>query len=105
MLLLLAQAFAVVTGVYLIQRWFLRGQSLKNVPGPPRTSWLKGYFFQLFDAYGWKFHDDIIDKYGSVVKLPMSLRKDNLYIFDPLALHHILIKDQYIYEETSAFLI
>ncbi|KAL5482360.1 hypothetical protein ACEPAI_8954 [Sanghuangporus weigelae] len=105
MSLLLAQAFAVVTGVYLIQRWFLRGQSLKNVPGPPRTSWLKGYFFQLFDASEWKFHDDMLHKYGGVVRLPMMLGKDDLYISDPLALHHILVKDQYIYEETSSFLV
>lgn len=27
-----------------------------------------------------------------------------LYVYDPKALHHILVKDQYIYEETPIFL-
>ena len=27
-----------------------------------------------------------------------------LYTYDPLALHHILIKDQYTYEESTFFL-
>lgn len=31
------------------------------------------------------------------------MQHDHLYVFDPLALHHILIKDQDIYEETVYF--
>ena len=27
-----------------------------------------------------------------------------LYVFDPLALHHIIVKEQHIYEESSAFI-
>ena len=27
-----------------------------------------------------------------------------LYIFDPLALHHIFVKNQYIYEESDVFI-
>ena len=33
------------------------------------------------------------------------LGKDMLYVSDPLALHHIVVKDQYVYEETGAFLL
>ena len=34
----------------------------------------------------------------------MSLQYEDLYVTDPLALHYIIVKDQYIYEETSAFI-
>ena len=27
-----------------------------------------------------------------------------LYVFDPVAMHNIVVKDQYIYEETSMFI-
>ncbi|KAL5492757.1 hypothetical protein ACEPAI_4204 [Sanghuangporus weigelae] len=50
--------------------------------------------------------EDVFAKRSAgVVKLPMLFGKDDLYVSDPLALHHILVKDQYIYEETSSFLV
>ena len=83
-----------------------------------------GCFHQVFDKNGWKFHYDIVHKYGGVVRLPMLLgvrkvqfnavmqcglvtscsQQEELYVFDPLALHHVLVKDQYTYEETSMFI-
>ena len=27
-----------------------------------------------------------------------------LFVFDPLALHHVVLKDQHIYEETEALI-
>ncbi|EDR05441.1 uncharacterized protein LACBIDRAFT_329726 [Laccaria bicolor S238N-H82] len=33
-----------------------------------------------------------------------SPKQKQLYVFDPKALHHILVKDQYVYEETSVFI-
>lgn len=82
----------------------MRKSTLANIPGPPRESWWKGCFFQVFDKQGWKFHRGIVEKYGSVVKLPMLFGDEQLFITDPLALHHIVVKDQYIYEETSMFI-
>lgn len=35
----------------------------------------------------------------------MSYTKDeHVYISDPRALHHVVVKDQYVFEETSMFL-
>ena len=31
-------------------------------------------------------------------------QSEMLYVFDPLALHHIVVKEQYTYEETSTFI-
>ena len=99
MSLLLVEALAVAASVYLVQRLFTNSSSLKNVPGPPRTSWWKGSppesaqysivvqrfitsgcFFQIFDPNGWGFHRTLATKYGGgVVKLPMLFgvsRKD-----------------------------
>ena len=32
-----------------------------------------------------------------------GLQDEQLYVSDPLALHHIVVKDQYAYEETDMF--
>ena len=34
----------------------------------------------------------------------MSEQSEMLYVYDPLALHHIFVKEQYTYEETSTFI-
>lgn len=36
--------------------------------------------------------------------LSFILKTSVLYVFDPKALHHIVVKDQYIFEETPIFL-
>lgn len=33
------------------------------------------------------------------------LQEQQLTVADPLALHHILVKEQYVYEETEPFLL
>ncbi|KAK7676942.1 hypothetical protein QCA50_020060 [Cerrena zonata] len=57
-----------------------------------------GNLDQLFDRHGWKFQDDLGERYGPVVKLQSLLGRKALFVFDPLALQNIIIKDQYIYE-------
>lgn len=38
--------------------------------------------------------------------LIFSFNKDEqLFVLDPLALHHIVVKDQYVYEETDSFIV
>ncbi|KAL5521682.1 hypothetical protein ACEPAF_2430 [Sanghuangporus sanghuang] len=83
---------------------WVESTTFANIPGPPRASWLKGYFSQVFNRNGWKFHHGLVEKYGSVVRVPMAFGYEDLYVTDPLALHYIIVKDQYIYEETSAFI-
>ncbi|KAF9565205.1 cytochrome P450 [Agrocybe pediades] len=77
--------------------------TLDNVPGPKPKSWWKGSFDDVFNARAWDFHWDIAKKYGSVIKIPTFMGDNWLYIFDPKALHHILVKEQYVFEETSSF--
>ncbi|KZT04037.1 cytochrome P450 [Laetiporus sulphureus 93-53] len=88
---------------YLAKSVFLRSP-LDNVPGPVSQSFLKGNFGQLLDRTGWDFQWEIGEKYGSVVKLNGLLGSKHLFVFDPLALSSVIVKDQYVYEETPDFL-
>jgi cytochrome P450 len=54
---------------------------------------------QVFDQYGWSFHQLLDDRYGSIVKFHMLFGGRSLIVSDPKALHHIVVKDQSIWEE------
>ncbi|KAI5118019.1 hypothetical protein M0805_003456 [Coniferiporia weirii] len=102
-------SYALIVSVCSYVLWrvirpFVVKSPLANIPGPPKASWWKGSFSEVFNRDGWKFHRDIVEKYGGAVKLHMLFGDEQLYVTDPLALHHIVVKDQYIYEETSAFI-
>ncbi|KAH9949937.1 cytochrome P450 [Amylocystis lapponica] len=86
---------------------FLRGTGnpvLKNIPGPPSQSFLTGNLLQFMDRNGWDFHRHISQDYGPVVKMNGFLNRPILYVYDPKALRSIVLKDQYVYEETHAFI-
>lgn len=107
MLYLILQAiflYGLSFAFWRVVRQYIVKTSLDNIPGPPSPSFFQGNFRQLFTIYGWDFHKDIAAKYGGVVKVKALFGENQLYVFDPKALHHIVIKDQYIYEETSAFI-
>ncbi|KAH7928038.1 cytochrome P450 [Leucogyrophana mollusca] len=88
----------------IIWRRFLAKHPLDNVPGPQRESWWKGNIGQIFNPYGWEFHQMLSDKYGPISMYHGLFGTRELYVYDPKAMHHILVKDQYIYEETPDFL-
>ncbi|KAI0073887.1 cytochrome P450 [Panus rudis PR-1116 ss-1] len=80
-------------------RNLLSKSPLTSIPGPQSHSWVKGNLDQLFDRFGWDFQDELAEKYGSVVKVENKFGQKALYVFDPRALHHILIKDyQAVYD-------
>ncbi|KAH9485689.1 Cytochrome P450 monooxygenase 91 [Psilocybe cubensis] len=78
--------------------------ALERIRGPPGESWITGSLSQLQHHKAWNFHQHIVDTYGSVVRTKGAFGADNLYLFDPKAMHHILVKDQHIYEETDSFI-
>jgi hypothetical protein len=78
----------------------------------------KGNFRQAFNPQGWEFHRYLENTFGGVIKLHGFLgvcfgavgstltltsrpQDKQLYVADPQALQHILMKDQYFYEEPS----
>ncbi|KAF5360934.1 hypothetical protein D9756_005077 [Leucocoprinus leucothites] len=96
--------YALSVLLWKLVREYVTKSPLDCVPGPPASSFIAGNIKEVFDEYGWKYHYDILEKYGSVMKVKGLLGERLLYLFDPKALHHILVKDQYIYEEAPAFI-
>ncbi|KAF9524825.1 cytochrome P450 [Crepidotus variabilis] len=74
-----------------------------NIDGPPSRSLFGGIFSEFFTGDGLRTHENLLKKYGSVVKVQGLFGKTMLYVSDPKAIYNIIIKDQYIYEETADF--
>ncbi|KAI0789221.1 cytochrome P450 [Abortiporus biennis] len=83
-------------------RFFVR-TSLDNIPGPKSKSILTGNLGQMFDRHGWDFHHELGQRYGPIVKLSGILGQQVLYVFDPKAMHNIVVKDQYTYQPAEWF--
>ncbi|KIJ63847.1 hypothetical protein HYDPIDRAFT_29197 [Hydnomerulius pinastri MD-312] len=96
---------AVVLSVsYLFWRVYLTRNPLDNIPGPPRQSWWLGNLRQVFHPYGWDFHQMLADRYGPIAKFYGIFGRRQLIVSDPKAMHHIIVKDQNIYEENDIFI-
>ncbi|KAI0072598.1 cytochrome P450 [Panus rudis PR-1116 ss-1] len=96
-------AFLVVR----ITRRLLTRSPVDNLPGPPtRKSFFFGNLPEIFgNRFAWDYHREIIYKYGPVSKIyGLRWAPTNIYVFDPKALQHIIVKDQYIYEASPNFL-
>ncbi|KZT71825.1 cytochrome P450 [Daedalea quercina L-15889] len=78
--------------------------TLDNLPGPPIDSLWTGNMHQFFDRQGLDFHERLAQDYGPVVKIHGPFWKRMLYLFDPRALHHIIVKQQAIFEEGRNFI-
>ncbi|RPD58218.1 cytochrome P450 [Lentinus tigrinus ALCF2SS1-7] len=86
---------------FFLKSLFVRS-SLDNVPGPPSTgNWIVGHFKELFHRESWDFQHDLYNKYGQIVAADGLFGRKWVFVFDPLALHHVVLKDQHIYEETE----
>ncbi|OSD01429.1 cytochrome P450 [Trametes coccinea BRFM310] len=72
---------------------------LDRVAGPPSPSLLAGNLGQLFDADAWGFHDEVATRYGPVVKINAPFGRKWLYVFDPTALQHIVLREQGTYDQ------
>ncbi|KAI3616186.1 cytochrome p450 [Moniliophthora roreri] len=78
---------------------------INKIPGPRARSWLKGHLSQVFALDSWDFHDMMRQKYGPTSTFSSLFGEKYIYTFDPTAMHHVLIKDQYTFEEQPAFIL
>ncbi|TFK22383.1 cytochrome P450 [Coprinopsis marcescibilis] len=78
-------------------------KAIENLPGPPPLSFWRGNFDQIFDDNAWDFHKDIALTYGNVIRVRGPLGTNQLFVFDPKAMQHLVVKDQHIYEEATHF--
>ncbi|KAJ3565769.1 hypothetical protein NP233_g7435 [Leucocoprinus birnbaumii] len=77
---------------------------LDILPGPPSGSLLFGNIPKLYHSEGWGFHRKILERYGTTMKIKGALGERLLLTFDPKALHHIFVKDQWAYEPSVALM-
>ncbi|KAJ7911318.1 cytochrome P450 [Mycena leptocephala] len=77
---------------------------LDNVPGPARTSIVTGNLAQFHDPDDWGFQKQLEENYGGVVRIHGLLGDRELYVFDPAALHNILVQEPDVYEQPPKFL-
>ncbi|KAJ8073166.1 hypothetical protein PM082_020035 [Marasmius tenuissimus] len=85
------------------RRWVAR-RALNKIPGPRPSSWIKGSFNDIFGPDGWDFHAMMRTKYGPTSTFSSVLGEKYIYTFDAKAMHHILVKEQSIFEEQPVFI-
>ncbi|KAJ6568245.1 cytochrome P450 [Mycena vulgaris] len=99
----------IVVCVLLVILYAIRGvfkrvfSVLDNIPGPPRKSLFTGNLTQFHDPDG-ELQTDLAQNYGQVVKIHGLFGERQLFVFDPVALHTVLVKDQDLYEEEEMFM-
>ncbi|KAF7365708.1 Docosahexaenoic acid omega-hydroxylase CYP4F3 [Mycena venus] len=107
-LFLVARLVAGAASAWILWRLVLslfRKSPLDNVPGPASQSMWTGNLQALFDPKGWDFHQSIAQKYGGIVRIDGPMKSRMLYVFDTLALHHIIVKDQPLYSRNHTDLL
>nr|BED42991.1 cytochrome P450 monooxygenase [Trametes versicolor] len=86
---------------HFLQDYFL-SSPLDNLPGPASSSLLQGHIQEIFARRGWKFLKDLSERYGPMTRLRGLLGARMLIVYDPKALHSLLIKDADSYPKCSA---
>ncbi|KAL7282853.1 hypothetical protein ACG7TL_002266 [Trametes sanguinea] len=83
-----------------VLRNYILKSPLDNVPCPPRTSFLLGNIPDIAQRNSWKRWRQFVDTYGPVFRINSVLGMHFLHIFDPRAMHSVLIKDAELYPKT-----
>ncbi|KAG2130367.1 cytochrome P450 [Suillus clintonianus] len=95
---------AVGSIFYAIWYSYFARNPLDNISGPPRQHWWTGNLSQVFARYSWDFHDMLAERHGPVSKFYGIFGARHLYVFDPKAMYHIMVKDQHNFEAAPSFL-
>ncbi|KAJ2915637.1 hypothetical protein MD484_g4757, partial [Candolleomyces efflorescens] len=92
--------------VWRISKRLLYKNPISLIPGPVPSSWWAGDLLNLVapGASPREWHDNVISRYPGIFKFTAFFGQHTLFIYDPKALHHIVVKDQNIYEEDSEFI-
>ncbi|KAG1740657.1 cytochrome P450 [Suillus lakei] len=85
--------------IYTVWRSHFARNPLDNIPGPPRQQW-----WTDFARYAWDYYKMLAERYGPVSKFYGLFGTRQLYVFDPKAMYHIMVKDQHTFEATPAVL-
>lgn len=89
-------------GWKLLWNW-IGGSPLDIIPGPKSGSIITGNMRQLLNRHGWKHITALEEDYGTVAKFWTMFGGRGLFVYDPKALNHIVVKEQHIYEPARWF--
>ncbi|KAF5342980.1 hypothetical protein D9758_013688 [Tetrapyrgos nigripes] len=93
---------SVVLWTYVRRRSSKAAVALQNIPGPEPRSWWKGNFEEALDpATAEEYQERLLKEFDPVVRLDGMMGDKILYLYDPKAMHHVLVKDQAIFERTN----
>ncbi|KAF5342999.1 hypothetical protein D9758_013703 [Tetrapyrgos nigripes] len=93
---------SVVFWTYVKRRSSKATVALQNIPGPESRSWWKGNFEEsLSPATGTEYQRRLLKEFDPVVRLDGMMGDKVLYLYDPKAMHHVLVKDQALFERTN----
>ncbi|THU92316.1 cytochrome P450 [Dendrothele bispora CBS 962.96] len=99
-LTLVLLVLSIVVRLYLHRQKLNHSHGLANLPSPKSKSWWQGNFGEAFNPgkKAWDFHMKLLKEYGAVARLDGFMGDKQIIIYDPMALHHVLVKDQASYE-------
>ncbi|KAI0823100.1 cytochrome P450 [Trametes gibbosa] len=96
------QAVLAIAGLYVLWtlvRPFVVRSTIKNIPGPPSPSFLTGNINQYMERHCWEWRAELRNKFGRTATMRALFNKYWLVTYDPVAMHHMFIKEQDTYEE------
>ncbi|KAJ7466774.1 cytochrome P450 [Mycena galericulata] len=99
-------AFIAVCGLYMYSLW--RRHAIKcliPLRGPEANSFMLGNTEDLYSGpNGLEYHHGLSAKYGKVFKVHMIAGEEHVYLSDTRALHHVLVRDTHIFDESPAMM-
>jgi cytochrome P450 len=88
----------------LVRIWASRKANALDVAGLEKEHWLKGNMDSIVvDSFDRCLK--LAEDYGGAVKFHALFGEEWLFVSDPRALHHILVKEQHIFEEIDDFIL
>ncbi|KAF8212671.1 cytochrome P450 [Mycena galopus ATCC 62051] len=91
-----------LTAAWSVRRRFFPS-SLGDIAGPESDSWLTGNLLAFFSPQAYEWHGNLVERWGSAVKIFGFFGGEQMYFTDPYAINHIL-KSGDVFEEQSYFL-
>ncbi|KAJ3559699.1 hypothetical protein NM688_g186 [Phlebia brevispora] len=94
--------FALVCVCWAAWKWLVRSRlhrgPLDNLPGPRSLSFLTGNSSQIFHRMSWTFQDHLSAAYGKVFRFWGPFGAKGIFVSDPTALRHIIMKQSDVFE-------
>ncbi|KAI0724783.1 cytochrome P450 [Fomitopsis betulina] len=87
---------------FVARSYYRQQHPLHNIPGPRPKSFITGNMSQFFGSGSIPFQHDIVKSFATgVVRLHGMFGRPMLYIYDPKALHAVLVRDSDNYEQSG----